>query len=46
MKKYTPQDICNKEKAEYLIRKYESPLYVYSESILKDKVQRLLNASK
>ena len=46
MKKYTTKDICNSHKAKYLIEKYESPLFVYSEKILKDKIERLLKAAK
>ena len=46
MKKYTTKDICDSKKAKYLIEKYESPLFVYSERILKEKVERLLKAAK
>ena len=46
MKKYTTKDICDCQKAKYLIEKYESPLYVYSEKILKEKVEKLLSAAK
>ena len=45
MKKYTVKDICDSAKAAYLVAKYESPLYVYSEEILRDKVKRLLEAA-
>lgn len=46
MKKYTVTDICDLSKAQKLVSKYESPLYVYSERIIRDKVERLLKAAK
>lgn len=45
MKKYCVKDICNQAKATYLINKYDSPLYVYSQTILQEKVQKLLEAA-
>ena len=38
MIKYSSKDICDKKKVKYLVEKYGSPLYVYSETILKDKI--------
>ena len=46
MKKYTVRDICSATVAQQLIKKYESPLYVYSENILREKVSRLQKAAK
>lgn len=45
MKKYSVKDICDGVKATYLIGKYQSPLYVYSEKIIRDKINRLLEAA-
>lgn len=45
MKKYTVKDICDSAKAAYLVAKYETPLYVYSEEILREKIRLLLEAA-
>lgn len=45
-KKFKVTDIVDGKRAQQLVSKYGSPLYVYSESIIKQKIDTLLNATK
>ena len=45
MSRVAVKDICTQTLAKYLIQKYESPLYVYHEKTICNKVERLIKAA-
>lgn len=44
--RYRVRDIVDGARAAELVKRYGSPLYVYSEAIIKAKIEKLLHAAQ